>query len=699
MVLPRPVFLQTLLVLIAAATGLAATPASAPPNGGVPLLVVEGLGKGAVPLDGPWQFHLGDHPAWAAPDIDDSAAQGWEQLTTDQPWGLQGHYDYVGFAWYRRHVTLRPGPGELPDLALLMHDVDDVYEVYWNGVRVGSSGKLPPNPVLYFEQPDQTFGLGPARSGVLAVRVWMPAPMSSDPGTSGGFESVPLLGTSEATAAAKTASDYRWLRSRQFAFGLETLSVLFGLIALFLWFRDRGQWTLFWMAGVCFYTPLNLLILQMRFHWPAQIEFALMQPVYASLDISLWFLLLWLLDLRGNPVLVRWVRLAAIALAVNSLLDGLVALIGWTSTHTLAMQVADALLSTFNLILTPISVFLVGYAVLRQMRSGARLNSVRWALTIFVAFDQILTESANAASQGLRFTRWTFTDFFESSLFSINGSSFGLPTLANTAMLLTLVYAVYRDQVDHRRRQQLLEQEFQSARELQQVLIPEDLPCIPGYTLTSAYKPASEVGGDFFQIVALNDQSTLIVLGDVSGKGLKAAMAVSLIVGAIRTLAEITHSPAEILGALNRRLCGRLQGGFATAIALHVPSNGTLTVASAGHLSPFLGGRELNLPAALPLGIFPGESYEEAAFAMQESDRLAVFTDGLLEARNRSGELFGFDRVQTLFASRPTAEQATEAAVNFGQDDDITVLTLTRAADTEDSVTTAPVSSAAARFA
>ena len=100
-----------------------------------------------------------------------------------------------------------------------------------------------------------------------------------------------------------------------------------------------------------------------------------------------------------------------------------------------------------------------------------------------------------------------------------------------------------------------LEQEFKSARELQQVLIPETLPALPGFAMTSSYRPAQEVGGDFFQIIPLEGEfkgSTLILLGDVSGKGLRAAMTVSLIVGAVRALAKFAPHPAEILTELNR---------------------------------------------------------------------------------------------------------------------------------------------------
>jgi hypothetical protein len=104
------------------------------------------------------------------------------------------------------------------------------------------------------------------------------------------------------------------------------------------------------------------------------------------------------------------------------------------------------------------------------------------------------------------------------------------------------------------------------------------------------------------------------------------------------------------------------------------------TLASAGHPAPFLNDQELILAGALPLGLSPSVIYEETTFSLQVGDHCSLYTDGLLEARNGTGELYSFARLQTLFATRPNAEQATQAAVAFGQDDDITVLTLTRSA-------------------
>jgi serine phosphatase RsbU (regulator of sigma subunit) len=216
------------------------------------------------------------------------------------------------------------------------------------------------------------------------------------------------------------------------------------------------------------------------------------------------------------------------------------------------------------------------------------------------------------------------------------------------------------------------------------VLVPETLPSLEGYAVTSAYQPAHQVGGDFFQLIKQGDGqevgSAILVLGDVSGKGLKAAMTVSLIVGTVRTLVETTDDPAKILAGLNRRLHGRLNNGFATCLVLRFDAEGSCVLANAGQLAPYLNQNEMALPDALPLALDPDATYETTAFHLAVGDRLTVYTDGLLEARNPAGEIFGFERVRALMATKPDAKRAAEVAVAFGQDDDITVLTLTRLA-------------------
>jgi len=655
------------------------------PAKAAPVLVLNELGKGAADLDGPWQFHLGDDPAWAAPGFDDS---GWEQLTADESWGAQGHPSYVGFGWYRRHIALTPADGAAPDFLLLLNGVDDAYDLYWNGQPIGHNGKLPPAPVWYPFQPAQTYGLGPIRAGVLAVRVWKAPLGSNDPDTLGGFEAVPVLGSPKAIAASKATLDYRWLRSRQIQFGMTALYALAAVLSFLMWLRDRSQSLLFWMAAYSI-TPMMASVLQsFRIPWPSQLAQGLTQPVLALQDVALWYVLLWLLNLQDDRAMARATRAVSILIAIAFTLDGLVAGF-WGVLPPHPMQLADAALTA---IFTPIEAFpivLLAAAIMKKSRP----DSASWLVAVCAGLTEMIYVTSTAAEQGIRYTHWTLTARMHVPLFTLAGNPVNARLLSRLLLLLAMGNAVIRYSIEDRRRQRAIEQELKNARELQQVLVPQALPSLPGYAVTSAYRPAQEVGGDFFQIIPLEDGVTLIVLGDVSGKGLRAAMAVALIVGAVRMVAEFTTSPAEVLAGLNRRLYGRLQGGFTTCIAMRLDAAGNCTLASAGHPPPFLNHRELAVPGAFPLGIQPDTGYEETTLRLDVGDHFALYTDGLLEARDPSGELFSFERLQTLFATHPSADQATEAAVNFGQDDDITVLTLTRLATGEESTAlhTAPM--------
>jgi serine phosphatase RsbU (regulator of sigma subunit) len=222
------------------------------------------------------------------------------------------------------------------------------------------------------------------------------------------------------------------------------------------------------------------------------------------------------------------------------------------------------------------------------------------------------------------------------------------------------------------------QRELDAARAVQQVLVPSATPRIPGFDIESLYLPAGQVGGDFYQIVATQNGGALIVIGDVSGKGMPAAMTVSLLVGTFRTLSHYTQSPAAIVQAMNERMQDRSSGGFTTCLVMRVDSDGTLTATNAGHLAPYLNGTELKLENGLPLGLTADTEYMESTFTLAKSARLTLLTDGVVEARNHGGELFGFMRAAAI--STESADQIAHAAEQFGQDDDITVLTLTFAA-------------------
>jgi Stage II sporulation protein E (SpoIIE) len=138
---------------------------------------------------------------------------------------------------------------------------------------------------------------------------------------------------------------------------------------------------------------------------------------------------------------------------------------------------------------------------------------------------------------------------------------------------------------------------------VQKVLLPEAIRKIRCFRVECEYRPAQEVGGDFFQVLDTHHGGVLVAIGDISGKGVQAAMLVALIVGALRSFAEETEYPQTILIRLNRRLCGRMQGGLATCLCALIASDGATTIANAGRLAPWLDGQEIEVPHDLPLGI------------------------------------------------------------------------------------------------
>jgi hypothetical protein len=647
------------------------------PNPGI--VTIDGLGKGTVDLSGPWRFHIGDDLRWADPSINDTPGEGgWETILPDRPWGAQSHYAYTGFAWYRLNLRITPAPDVKTDFQLLLPQLIDVCEVYWNGRLVGRYGKLPPHPSSPAFNAPAAFTLPDFRSGTLAIRVWNGPLGSSSSGKGGGIAQTPLVGDAKSIAAYIGAWNYNFLRSTLYINSRNILYFLVALAAFVLWLRRRNETLLLWFSIFAICPVIWTSIYTMRLPVSSQFSQFIVQPLWALRNVALWFLLIEMLHLRSRRGLVRWAKILAAVSLTGAFLDGCLtyAPANWVSPQTGAW--IDGILT---IIIEPCQLYLL---VLVANGFHQKLDSVRWVLALSASLSQLLAVIVAIAQQGQRFTHWTLSQYLSSPLFHFGPINFNADILLDLLVFLSIIYTVYHYIREQQDRKAILEQELHSARELQQVLIPEKLATLPGFSISSMYLPALEVGGDFFQIIPLDGPAagcTLIVLGDVSGKGLRAAMAVSLIVGAVRTLAETTSRPAEILAGLSRRLHGRLQGGFSTCVVLRLDPHGACILASAGHPAPYFNDKEIDLPGALPLGIDPATAYEEAIVHFHPGDRCALYTDGLLEARAPSGEIFSFERLQTLFASGADAAEASKAAVAFGQDDDITVVTLTRLAN------------------
>ncbi len=657
--LPRLPFLLTLFCLALPMRGQDSTSFQAPDPG-----------KGFVDVGGNWHFRTGDDLTWAQPGYDDS---GWEQIRGDETWGAQTHPSYVGFAWYRKPIGVTGASGPL---TILMPPVDDVYELYWNGTKIGDNGKVPPHAQWDATPHAKTYPL-PTNSGMLAVRVWKAPLASVDTTTLGGMEAAPRIGDS-AYLALQT-KDTRIAQERRLlpAMVSSSLMLVTGLIAWLVFLRERSRWLYFWLGLYLFAIGVegvrNVLRMDAGF---------LGNQVYIQLfgcmaDLSLWALLLALFGLDQEKRWRRW-TLALAGLYFAAQVVDMVALVFWEYAGK-GLVWTDAI-TTAVYTIAPLYIVAILIGGLRRRR-----QMDLWPLAFIIFLDGLWVFLRDMAGQGLQITHLEGLQAWISRVgFSLGDYHFDMRPILETLLFVTLVFTVAREQYLERRRQARMEMEVRSAREVQQVLVPETVPAVPGFTIDSVYKPAAELGGDFFQVISLPDASTLMVIGDVSGKGLKAAMTVSLIVGTLRTLADYTQEPAEILQGMNRRLCGRVQDGFASCLVLRLKPNGEATIANAGHLAPFRDGEELPLGGSLPLGLSHDAGYEELAFRLHEGETLTLYTDGIVEARSATGELYGFERVQRLAQERKSAEQIVEAACAFGQQDDITVLSIRRLAAAEE---------------
>jgi diguanylate cyclase len=441
----------TMAIFALAACGLHAMQASTKIAPAAPL-VIEGLGRGTFTLNGPWQFHTGDDPAWATPSFDSS---DWEQLNADKPWGQQGHARLTGFAWYRCSITLIPAPGVPQQLSLLVANIQDSYEIYWNGSLIGRNGQLPPHPVWYESQPAQTFELGQIQRGVLAVRVWKAPLLSDDVGDQGGFDAAPLIGSSEAIATAKAAYEFQWLRSQQLHFGANLLCAVIALLSFLLWLRAPSRWILFWTTGFAVAQPVILLLTRAQTGWPYSVVMGLAQPLNAVQDVSLWFLLLRLLLLHEDPAVSRLTRILACFCILNATLDGVLVAISWKPQWTGLVQVSDAVSTFLYLLLEAFPLILVSLGFFQRKQ----FDSAPWLVAILAFLDEMMIFFYNVIKQGRQFTDWTFASKIDSPLFSIDGSGISLLTLAGALLLVAIVYAAYNSVQEDQRRREAVERE------------------------------------------------------------------------------------------------------------------------------------------------------------------------------------------------------------------------------------------------
>jgi serine phosphatase RsbU (regulator of sigma subunit) len=241
---------------------------------------------------------------------------------------------------------------------------------------------------------------------------------------------------------------------------------------------------------------------------------------------------------------------------------------------------------------------------------------------------------------------------------------------------------------------QSIEQELRMARSIQQASLPTVVPALGGWEVVPYYQPAREVGGDFYDFHLLSEGRLGLVVGDATGKGVPAALVMSTACGMLQLAAQAldSFSPREVLSRVNEALVARIPANmFVTCFyAILEPHSGSLIYANAGHDLPYLwrrGDADELRATGMPLGLMPGMSYEEKEVELDSGQGVLFYSDGLVEAHDPKGEMFGFPRLRARVAEhgeeRSLGDYLLEELYSFvgegwEQEDDITLLTLRR---------------------
>jgi Stage II sporulation protein E (SpoIIE) len=650
------------------------------------------FGQAVVPLNGPWRFQIGDSPInpqtgtplWADPGYDDSH---WETIDLKpqagiadpfnldpryvQGWTTKGHPEYWGYAWYRIRVPVTFVPGER--LAFLTYGwVDDGYQLFDNGELLGSWGRFrsPGNPpVVYFTQP-ATFALKQlSASGILnpnhathtlALRVWMgPLKLSHHPFI-GGLHYAPLLGEAGAIAVQAHLEWMELIRNHASSPIAAAIFLLLAIVAASLVLFDRSDPVYLWVAGALLLIGIDEVFFSLA-NWTQWVSirtfFFQLHIISFPLAFGAWAMAWWIWFKLRRP---HWIPKAIAALV---LLDMISELLGEHLLYDMiphpveVISYGTSLLA--RLLLLTIIVFIVGKGIREQGWEG-------WLVLPAVALLALAQFQSELIKLHWHGTLCAF------------GVVFFYSEIANLLLSAVVALLLLRRLLLSLRRQRQMALDVKQAQEMQQVILPEARTTLPGLLIESEYRPAREVGGDFFQMVPNTaDGSLLIVAGDVTGKGLKAGMLVALLVGAIRTAVRFNPDPVAVLEELNLRLIGR-SDAQATCLAMRIGADGGVTLANAGHMPPYLNGEPVAMEGALPLGMIEGAEPSVMRFQLEAGDKMILMSDGVAEATDTNGTLFGFERIHDLLRTTTSATELASAAQSFGQEDDISVIAVTR---------------------
>lgn len=600
--------------------------------------------SGLTEINESWAMHDGDNMAWGSAGFDDSR---WKTVDIEDMGAAQ-----PGWHWFRKHVTVGP---DYPKVKLLLEGGEGTYELYVNGQRVQGAGILsefavnrPVERVFALESDNGDFEIA-LRTYVTPSYKAYGLPL---------FLSV-TMGRPTVIEYERQALESQRLYSVAPSVAINLLLVLAALGALALFASQRTQRDYLFLAIFLFLSGVSngLWHLMQAGVLPLSLNFLVADPLIYFVSISL---IEFTHSFARRRVGMGW-RVYECLLLMPILVVPAVWL-GYFSQD--AYNLIEAGINA------PLAFLLPGFLAY-WYRQGNREAGLLILPSLLPTAMGVLYDLGLVSV----YVGWKSLDVLiqpiQMSVFPLQISDAG-SVLFLAAIGIVMFFRFTRVS----REQMRSAAELAAAREIQQRLVPASLPTIEGFRIETAYLPAQEVGGDFYQVLEQKDGKHLIVVGDVSGKGLKAAMTGTLAIGALRALAADGLGPGELLTRLNRQLAQEPDGGFITCVCLRVSLSGRVVIANAGHPAPYRNGEEIVVDAGLPLGIASDVTYGESEFTLEAGETLTLISDGVLEAKNASRELFGFER--TCGISQESAEKMAATAQQFGQEDDITVLTVER---------------------
>ena len=609
-------------------------------------------------LGTPWVVRGGDDPAFASPAFDDS---GWTRFDPYKTLLTAFPQNRPKVVWYRLRLKVDPTQ---TGLALREWNISSAFEIYVNGERLITCGQV--TPFVAYNSGARVLARIPDRlltggTLLLALRVHL-TPNEWNSGQFPGFYPSNLTIGQYNTLYQDDwlhilgENTIRWL-DNMLLFGL-------GIVALVFFYAQRRQTEYLWIFALGTLSLLSSILPAISAFQVTPLSWELWSAPLRLFSPYIWVSLYF--SFVHQRVGWRWCAFLAFAGVGNC----------FSAISGLFVSLPVTLQLIGNLPFIVILSVVVPIVMAIHLRRGNREAGILFIPLLLFSF-YIYAKVALATmfqfnpSSGAAVRALNLIDRYPVGPFSVS-----LDNISGLLSTLSLAIIILIRSSNTSRRQAQIESELAAAQQVQQVLLPDSMDIVPGFTVETVYQPAQQVGGDYFQVLPALGGGMLLVVGDVAGKGLPAAMMVSVLVGAIRATADHTHAPDELLASLNERLIGRARDGFSTALAAHIAADGTVTIANAGHLSPYLDGLEIELPGALPLGILAGAHYQTTQFQLDAGSRLTFYSDGVVEAQNPQGDLFGFERAKAI--STQPAAAIVDAAVKFGQSDDITVVTIQR---------------------